>query len=267
MPSILIWAPWPTSTTSWPRRAGAGSRSRSTLPCSVRPIILGPSSTPSGSASGPTEPSSTPRIRPRSIRTSTPSTSTPRTGKACIRRLLDVVLFWVKRGVRILRVDNPHTKPVSFWEWLIARVHRDHPDVLFLAEAFTRPKRMKMLAKVGLHPVVQLLHLAQHAPGAGGIRHRAVPHRHGGLPAAELLRQHARHPARVSAERGTPGLHGAPDPGRDPVAELRHLQRLRAVREPRAARRAARSTWTRRSTSTRPGTGTGPGTSRSWSPR
>ena len=63
--------------------------------------------------------------------------------------LLDVVLFWVKRGVRILRVDNPHTKPVSFWEWLIVRVHREHPDVLFLAEAFTRPKRMKMLAKVG----------------------------------------------------------------------------------------------------------------------
>ncbi|MGB8297993.1 MAG: maltotransferase domain-containing protein, partial [Polyangia bacterium] len=63
--------------------------------------------------------------------------------------LLDVVLFWVKRGVRILRVDNPHTKPISFWEWLIVRVHRDHPDVVFLAEAFTRQKRMKMLAKVG----------------------------------------------------------------------------------------------------------------------
>jgi starch synthase (maltosyl-transferring) len=63
--------------------------------------------------------------------------------------LLEVVRFWAKRGVRIFRVDNPHTKPVSFWEWLIARVHRDHPDVLFLAEAFTRPKRMKMLAKLG----------------------------------------------------------------------------------------------------------------------
>jgi starch synthase (maltosyl-transferring) len=63
--------------------------------------------------------------------------------------LLDVVLFWVRRGIRIFRVDNPHTKPVSFWEWLIARTHRDHPDVLFLAEAFTRPKRMKRLAKLG----------------------------------------------------------------------------------------------------------------------
>ena len=63
--------------------------------------------------------------------------------------LLDVVLFWARRGVRIFRVDNPHTKPSSFWEWLIDRVHRDHPDVLFLAEAFTRPKRMKRLAKLG----------------------------------------------------------------------------------------------------------------------
>jgi starch synthase (maltosyl-transferring) len=63
--------------------------------------------------------------------------------------LRDVVLFWAARGVRIFRVDNPHTKPPSFWEWLIAEVHRRHPDVLFLAEAFTRPKRLRRLAKVG----------------------------------------------------------------------------------------------------------------------
>ena len=63
--------------------------------------------------------------------------------------LLDVVLFWAGHGVRIFRVDNPHTKPASFWEWLIAGVQGDHPDVLFLAEAFTRPKRMKRLAKLG----------------------------------------------------------------------------------------------------------------------
>ncbi len=63
--------------------------------------------------------------------------------------LLDAALFWIKRGVRILRVDNPHTKAVSFWQWFIARIQAQHPDVIFLAEAFTRPKRMKMLAKVG----------------------------------------------------------------------------------------------------------------------
>jgi starch synthase (maltosyl-transferring) len=63
--------------------------------------------------------------------------------------LRDVALFWAERGVRILRVDNPHTKPLPFWEWLIADVQVAHPDVIFLAEAFTRPKIMKRLAKVG----------------------------------------------------------------------------------------------------------------------
>ena len=60
-----------------------------------------------------------------------------------------VVRFWVEKGVRIFRVDNPHTKPFAFWEWLITDIHRTHPDVLFLAEAFTRPKTMYRLAKLG----------------------------------------------------------------------------------------------------------------------
>lgn len=63
--------------------------------------------------------------------------------------LRDVVLFWIEHGVKIFRVDNPHTKPFPFWEWMIGDIHKDHPDVIFLAEAFTRPKVMKRLAKVG----------------------------------------------------------------------------------------------------------------------
>jgi len=63
--------------------------------------------------------------------------------------LRGVVDHWVGHGVRVFRVDNPHTKPVSFWEWLIADVRRRHPDVLFLSEAFTRPAMMTTLAKVG----------------------------------------------------------------------------------------------------------------------
>lgn len=63
--------------------------------------------------------------------------------------LRDVVLFWVDQGVRIFRVDNPHTKPLPFWEWMIREVQDRHPDALFLAEAFTRPKMMKRLAKLG----------------------------------------------------------------------------------------------------------------------
>ena len=61
----------------------------------------------------------------------------------------DVVLYWVERGVKIFRVDNPHTKPSPFWEWLIRDVQKRHPEVIFLAEAFTRPKRMRGLAKLG----------------------------------------------------------------------------------------------------------------------
>ena len=63
--------------------------------------------------------------------------------------LCEVVLFWAEQGVRIFRVDNPHTKPFPFWEWLIAEVRADYPDAIFLAEAFTRPKVMKRLAKLG----------------------------------------------------------------------------------------------------------------------
>jgi starch synthase (maltosyl-transferring) len=63
--------------------------------------------------------------------------------------LLTVVRFWVAQGVRIFRVDNPHTKPLAFWEWLIAAVKAEEPDVLFLAEAFTRPAMMHRLAKIG----------------------------------------------------------------------------------------------------------------------
>lgn len=63
--------------------------------------------------------------------------------------LKDVMLYWIAQGVRIFRVDNPHTKPFAFWAWLIAGVKRDYPDVLFLAEAFTRPKIMYRLAKLG----------------------------------------------------------------------------------------------------------------------
>ena len=63
--------------------------------------------------------------------------------------LRDVVLFWAQKGVRIFRVDNPHTKPFPFWEWVIREVQDRFPDVIFLSEAFTRPKPMKRLAKLG----------------------------------------------------------------------------------------------------------------------
>ena len=69
--------------------------------------------------------------------------------RALWEELRDVVLFWVQHGVRIFRVDNPHTKPFAFWEWLIREVKQKDPAVLFLAEAFTRPRVMYRLAKLG----------------------------------------------------------------------------------------------------------------------
>jgi starch synthase (maltosyl-transferring) len=77
-----------------------------------------------------------------------PDFSSPDAG-ALWNALRDVVLFWIDQGVSIFRVDNPHTKPFRFWEWLIHEVQLRHPDVIFLAEAFTRPKLMKGLAKLG----------------------------------------------------------------------------------------------------------------------
>jgi len=65
------------------------------------------------------------------------------------QELRSVIEFWIRQGIHIFRVDNPHTKPFAFWEWLIGQTKREHPDVLFLSEAFARPKVMKRLAKIG----------------------------------------------------------------------------------------------------------------------
>src|SRR5438034_1189776 len=72
-------------------------------------------------------------------------------GRALWAETKSIVLFWAKRGVRIFRVDNPHTKPVAFWEYLIEGVREKFPDAIFLSEAFTRPKMMKALAKAGFN--------------------------------------------------------------------------------------------------------------------
>jgi starch synthase (maltosyl-transferring) len=69
--------------------------------------------------------------------------------KALWEELKSILLFWIEQDVRIFRVDNPHTKPFRFWEWVIAEVRKDYPDVIFLSEAFTRPKVMYQLAKLG----------------------------------------------------------------------------------------------------------------------
>ena len=69
--------------------------------------------------------------------------------RALWEELKSIVLFWIEQGVRIFRIDNPHTKPFAFWEWLLSEVKEAHPEVLFLSESFTRPKIMYHLAKLG----------------------------------------------------------------------------------------------------------------------
>ena len=107
---------------------------------------------------------------------------------------------WIAQGVKIFRVDNPHTKPLQFWEWLLATSTPEDPDVVFLAEAFTRPAVMQGLAAAGFQQTYTLLHLAQHEAGARGVLH-ASSRRHRRLPAPEPVREHPRHPHRVPAVR------------------------------------------------------------------
>ena len=143
-------------------RARHGGRARLRDPVLARPS-LAQASIRTGSSAGPTARSATPRTRRRNTRTSSIRISTAPTAIALWHALRDVVLFWVEQGVRIFRVDNPHTKPFPFWEWLIREVQERDPDVIFLSEAFTRPKIMKALAKLGFTPVLHLFHLAHHA--------------------------------------------------------------------------------------------------------
>jgi starch synthase (maltosyl-transferring) len=99
-----------------------------------------------------------------------------------------VIEFWIGHGVRIFRVDNPHTKSFAFWEWAIARVHAQHPDTIFLAEAFTRPKVMHRLAKLGFtqsytyftwrntrHELTEYFTELAHGPGRDYFRPNAWP--------------------------------------------------------------------------------------------
>ena len=103
---------------------------------------------------------------------------------------LDVFLFWAKHGVTIFRVDNPHTKPFPFWQWLIEKVQAEYPGAIFLAEAFTRPKVMRRLAKVGFNQSYTYFtwrnerweieeyvrQLVGGAPESGGLGGEEMPH-------------------------------------------------------------------------------------------
>ncbi|RCW68893.1 alpha-1,4-glucan:maltose-1-phosphate maltosyltransferase [Pseudorhodoferax soli] len=118
--------------------------------------------------------------------------------------LKSVFDHWIGEGVRIFRVDNPHTKAFAFWEWVITAVKAEHPDVLFLAEAFTRPKVMHRLAKLGFsqsytyftwrndrHELMEYFTELAHGPGADYYRPNAWPN------TPDILNEHLHHGPRA----------------------------------------------------------------------
>src|SRR6185312_15966246 len=140
------------------------------------------------------------------------------------RELLRVLVFWAQHGVRIFRVDNPHTKPFPLWSWLLDQVWALYPDVIFLSEAFTRPKPMKRLAKLGFSQ-----------------SYTYFTWRNSKQELADYLAELALGPSRQYFRPNffvnTPDIlpEGLQRGGRPAFPVVGHVQRLRALREPRLA--------------------------------
>ena len=189
----------------------------------ARRTIRGCASIRNGSAFGPTERSNTPRTRPRSTKTSSMSISTIPDREGLWAELRDTILFWVGEGVRTFRVDNPHTKPLPFWEWLIREVKARCPEAIFLSEAFTRPKMMRALAKSGFTQSYTYFtwrntksELTEYLTELTAVSGQ-------GIFPAELLHQYAGHSAGLPAGGRPAGFPHPPRAGRDIVPGLRHL--------------------------------------------
>ena len=205
---------------------------RSTSPSSARPTTRGSPSTPSGSPTGPTGRSSTPRTRPKKYQDIYPLDFESADWPDLWTALADVFRFWIDRGVTVFRVDNPHTKAFAFWEWALATLRTEHPETIFLAEAFTRPRVMERLAKIGFNQSYTYFTWRQSAWELTRLLHRPRdPHRR--LLPAERLAEHARHPHRAAAERRARRVRHPGHPRRHAVAVLGRLRPgVRAARAP-----------------------------------
>ena len=106
--------------------------------------------------------------------------------------LKSVFLYWLQQGVTIFRVDNPHTKAFAFWEWVIGEIKRDHPEALFLSEAFTRPKVMYRLAKIGFSQSYTYFPMAQREAGDRRLHNGTDPDSGARVLQAEPMDEHAR---------------------------------------------------------------------------
>ena len=152
------------------------------------------------------------------------------------REVLRILKQWMSHGVRIFRVDNPHTKPVAFWEWLLREIRRTDPGRAVPGRGVHPSGDDEHARRDRVPPVLHLLHLAHRQVGDRGLPARALPP-HRPPDAAELLRQHPRHPPRVPPVRRPGGVQDPRGAGGDRLAELGRLRRLRALRARRGQTR------------------------------
>ena len=160
-----------TSSSSWERREPTAWRSRSTTRSNARRTIPGWLSTLNGSTTAPTGRIACAENPPKIYQDIYPLNFWPTDEDdrvALWEACRDVLEYWISFGVKIFRVDNPHTKPMAFWEWVLADVKARHPEVMFLAEAFTRPEGHGPTGRSRVHPELHLFHLADRATRTGG---------------------------------------------------------------------------------------------------
>jgi starch synthase (maltosyl-transferring) len=148
--------------------------------------------------------------------------------------VLRVVRFWISHGVKVFRVDNPHTKPPNFWAWLIGEVKNEDPDVLFLAEAFTRPARLYGLAKLGFTQSYTYFTWRTSRSELTEFGEQIAEHADYARP---NLFVNTRHPACEPAARRPRHVRDPGGAGVDDEFGMGRVLRLRAVRAPAGARR------------------------------
>ena len=145
-----------------------------------------------------------------------------------------MVRYWISHGVKVFRVDNPHTKPPNFWAWLIGEVKNEDPDVLFLSEAFTRPARLYGLAKLGF--TQSYTYFTWRTAKWELTEFGRADRRARRLRPAEPVRQHARHPAREPAARRSRHVRDPRRAGLHDELGVGRLLGIRAVRAPAGPR-------------------------------
>ena len=121
----------------------------STLPSRLPRIIPGSASTPTGFCSGPTAPIRYAENPPKKYQDVYPLDFLSKDRETLWRELKSVFEFWIDRGVLVFRVDNPHTKPFAFWTWCLRELRKKHPELIFLSEAFARPKNHVRTGQAG----------------------------------------------------------------------------------------------------------------------